>query len=93
MAASARAMRDRVASAAGIAPASSTAGEAAADEVGTSAASNPASDASDNAPAWAKRLHRRQRLAQGASTAAHVVRSAEHGGSGAHPDLHDSSNE
>jgi len=93
MAASARAMRDRVASAASIAPASSTAGEAAADGVGTSAASNPASDASGNAPAWAKRLHRRQRLAHGASTAAHVVRSAEHGGSGAHPDLHDSSNE
>jgi len=93
MAAGARAVRDRVASAVGIAPASSAAGEAAADEAGTSAASNPASDASGNAPAWAKRLQRRQRLAHGASTAAHVVRSAEHGGSGAHPNLHDSSNE
>jgi len=90
MAASARAVRDRVASAVGIAPASSaSAGETAADEVGTSAAS----DTSGNAPAWAKRLQRRQQLAHGASTAAHVVRSAEHGGSGAHPNLHDSSNE
>jgi len=90
MAASARAVRDRVASAVGIAPASSaSAGETAADEVGTSAAS----DTSGDAPAWAKRLQRRQQLAHGASTAAHVVRSAEHGGSGAHPNLHDSSNE
>jgi type IV secretion system protein TrbL len=37
-------------------------------------------------------LQRNQRLAQGASTAAHVVRSADHGGAGASPDLNDSSN-
>jgi type IV secretion system protein TrbL len=38
-------------------------------------------------PAWAERLHRRQQLAQGASTAAHVLRSADHSGSGASPRL------
>lgn len=44
------------------------------------------------APAWARRLQRGQRLSQGVSTAAHVVRSADRGGSGANPQLHDNSN-
>ncbi|HML83376.1 MAG TPA: P-type conjugative transfer protein TrbL, partial [Thiomonas arsenitoxydans] len=48
---------------------------------------------SDKAPDWAQRLQRRQRAAHGASTAAHVVRSADHGGGGAAPELHDASNE
>jgi type IV secretion system protein TrbL len=41
----------------------------------------------DRPPAWAQRLHRRQQLTQGASTAAHVLRSSDHGGSGASPRL------
>jgi type IV secretion system protein TrbL len=41
------------------------------------------------APDWARRLQRRGQLAQGASTAAHVVRSGDHGGSGASPRLGD----
>ena len=45
-----------------------------------------------NAPAWARRLQRRQHLSHGISTAAHVVRSADRGGSGANPSLRDPSN-
>jgi type IV secretion system protein TrbL len=41
----------------------------------------------DRPPAWAQRLHRRQQLTQGASTAAHVLRSSDHGGGGANPRL------
>ena len=90
VAAGARAVKDRVASAASAAPTATTArgdGEA------TSPPSSASSDASVQAPDWAQRLQRRQRLAQGASTAAHVLRSADHGGGGASPSLRDSSNE
>lgn len=45
------------------------------------------------APDWAQRLQRRQRFSQGASTAAHVVRSGDHGGGGAAPELRDPSND
>jgi len=45
------------------------------------------------APDWAQRLQRRQRISQGASTAAHVVRSGDHGGGGAAPELRDPSND
>jgi type IV secretion system protein TrbL len=45
-----------------------------------------------SAPAWAARLQRNQRLSQGASTAAHTLRSGDHGGSGASPSLRDHSN-
>ena len=38
-------------------------------------------------PAWAQRMARGQQLAHGASTAAHALRSADHGGSGASPRL------
>jgi len=91
MAAGARAVRNRVASAVGATPASSSpVGKA----PGTPAASAAASPTpGDKAPDWAQRLQRRQRVAHGASTAAHVVRSADHGGSGAAPELRDSSNE
>ena len=40
-------------------------------------------------PAWAKRLQRNQRISQGVTTTAHVMRSADHGGSGATPSLRD----
>ncbi|MDQ6767442.1 MAG: P-type conjugative transfer protein TrbL [Candidatus Eremiobacteraeota bacterium] len=43
--------------------------------------------AADHPPAWAQRLHRRQQLTQGVSTAAHVLRSSDHGGGGASPRL------
>ncbi|MEW9570280.1 P-type conjugative transfer protein TrbL [Rhodanobacter sp. Si-c] len=92
VAARARAMRDRAASAVGAgAPSASreTASEASASS--TVAGNPPASH--DKAPDWAQRLQRRQRVAHGTSTAAHVVRSADHGGGGAAPELHDSSNE
>lgn len=86
LSAGARAVRDRAASAVGASPA----GEA--PSAPTAGAATSATTHS-NAPDWAQRLQRRQRVAHGASTAAHVVRSAEHGGSGAAPELRDSSNE
>ncbi|TAM83242.1 MAG: P-type conjugative transfer protein TrbL [Candidimonas sp.] len=53
-----------------------------------------ASTASRNgAPDWAQRLQRRQRFSQGVSTAAHVVRSGDHGGGGTAPELRDPSND
>ena len=85
IAAAARAMRNRAASAAG----------AGASEASTpSAAVRDTSPAPhDKAPAWAQRLQRRQHVAHGAFTATHVLRSADHGGGGASPELHDASNE
>ncbi|HEU0196379.1 MAG TPA: P-type conjugative transfer protein TrbL, partial [Nevskiaceae bacterium] len=47
----------------------------------------------NSAPDWAQRLQRRQRFSQGASTAAHVVRSGDQGGGGAAPELRDPSND
>jgi len=44
------------------------------------------------APDWAQRLQRRQRLVQGASTAAQVLRAADHSSGGSNPSLNDSSN-
>ncbi|MGA0585787.1 P-type conjugative transfer protein TrbL [Dyella sp. KRB-257] len=90
-AAGARAVRDRVASAVGAGPASPEASGAASASSATAHDGSPAS--SDKAPDWAQRLQRRQRAAHGASTAAHVVRAADHGGGGAAPELNDSSNE
>ncbi|MGH8159802.1 MAG: P-type conjugative transfer protein TrbL [Rhodanobacter sp.] len=91
VAAGARAARNRVASAFGVRPVSrSPAGEApSASATGGAASPTPGA----KAPDWAQRLQRRQRVAHGASTAAHVVRSADRGGGGAAPDLRDSSNE
>jgi type IV secretion system protein TrbL len=40
-------------------------------------------------PAWAKRLHRRQQLAQAATTVAQTLRGGDAGGSGSGPSLHD----
>jgi type IV secretion system protein TrbL len=83
IAAGAQAVKDRVSSfAAGAAapaqPSTSTGTE-------TPAASNPA-------PAWANRLQRNQGITHGATTAAHVLRSGDHGGGGASPSLKDDSN-
>ncbi|UAK23810.1 P-type conjugative transfer protein TrbL [Sphingomonas nostoxanthinifaciens] len=43
------------------------------------------------APAWAKRLRRRQAMVQGATLAAHTLRSADHHGGSAHISLEDRS--
>ncbi len=90
--AGARAVQDRVRAAADLSANASIAGDSAG---GTSSAgpSDSSAGPSARAPDWARRLQRRQRLSQGASTAAHTVRSADHGGSGASPNLRDSSNE
>jgi type IV secretion system protein TrbL len=83
VAAGAKAVRDRV---------GNFVAEAAAPRAATSAADAAASAAPSSAPAWATRLQRNQRIAQGATTAAHVVRSGDHGGGGASPSLRDDSN-
>lgn len=73
-------------------------GGAAPEKAGESAAIGfPATDAVGGppapaqTPAWAGRLQRNQRLSQGASLAAHVLRSSDHGGGGASPNLRDES--
>jgi len=67
--------------------------------VSDAAAPSPASAANDNepvapasAPAWARRLQRRQQIGHAASTAAHTLRAGDHGGGGASPSLRDPSN-
>ena len=91
MVAGARAVRNRVASAVSATPASSSPAGGVPGAPAAGAAASPIPN--DRAPDWAQRLQRRQRVAHGASTAAHVVRSADHGGGGAAPQLRDSSNE
>ncbi|QEE24924.1 P-type conjugative transfer protein TrbL [Rhodanobacter glycinis] len=63
------------------------------DRVAPSPTPDPSTDGPAKVPDWAQRLRRQQRVTQGASTAAHVVRAADHGGSGAGPHLHDASSE
>ncbi|WP_186119516.1 P-type conjugative transfer protein TrbL [Burkholderia gladioli] len=94
VAAGARAVRDRVAPAAGTSTgASATSPEAASQTSTSSATADNASPAStDKSPDWAQRLQRRQHIAHGATTAVHVVRSGDHSGGGAAPDINDSSN-
>lgn len=41
-------------------------------------------------PEWARRLHRRSQITHGVSAAAHAVRSSDHGGGGASPNLGES---
>lgn len=79
----AKAVKDRVASAVG---------EAAAPTSAATAANATTPDVPPPAPAWAKRLQRNQRLSHGVSTAAHTLRSGDHGGGGASPSLRDESN-
>jgi len=52
---------------------------------------NTASPAASPTPAWAKRLRRRQAMIQGATMAAHTLRSADHHGGAAHISLEDCS--
>jgi len=58
--------------------------------VGASTAATAAT-AETPAPAWAKRLRRRQAMVQGATMAAHTLRSADHHGGSAHISLEDRS--
>jgi type IV secretion system protein TrbL len=86
VAAGAKAVKDRVANfvaeAAAPAAAASTPESADATEAGPPAAE----------PAWARQMRRKQQVSQAASTAAHTLRSGDHGGSGASPSLRDDSN-
>ncbi|MCY1537467.1 hypothetical protein D9M68_729620 [compost metagenome] len=54
------------------------------------AASGTATAQTQEQPAWAKRLHRRQQLTHAATTAAHALRGGDGGGSGQGPSLRDS---
>jgi type IV secretion system protein TrbL len=87
--AGAKTVKDRVASAVSEA-ASPTASASAA--TASTAANAATPDSPSPAPAWAKRLQRNQRLSHGVSTAAHTLRSGDHGGGGASPSLRDDSN-
>ena len=62
----------------------SSAPEALAPESGTAPAASQAPT-----PDWAKRLRRRQTMVQGATLAAHTLRSADHHGGSAHISLED----
>ena len=83
VAAGAKAVKDRVANfgAAAAAPA------AAAGSTESAEAKPPAAE-----PSWAKQMRRKQQASHAVSTAAHALRSGDHGGSGASPSLRDDSN-
>jgi type IV secretion system protein TrbL len=85
VASGARVVKDRVASSVADAAAPAAAGHAA------SAGANEAG-VSPPEPAWARQMRRKQQLSHAASTTAHVLRSGDHGGSGAGPSLRDDSN-
>lgn len=55
-------------------------------------AAEPVQEGAQHAPAWAQRLQRHQRLAHGASAAAHTLRSGDNAGGGSGPSLRDESN-
>jgi type IV secretion system protein TrbL len=63
----------------------------AAPEGGADGSSPAGSPADAPAPAWAKQLRRRQAMIQGATLAAHTLRSADHHGGSAHISLEDRS--
>jgi type IV secretion system protein TrbL len=50
-------------------------------------ASEPSVDADRSAPAWARDQARREQLSRAINAGAQTLRSSDHGGSGAHPDL------
>jgi len=58
---------------------------------GPAASSGASAGAPSEPPTWAKRAQARQRAAQGATLAAHAVRSGDGGGSGPSPSLRDPS--
>jgi len=79
-------------SSAAMADGGASSGEAAPDaSPDRSAPSTTATVAEAPAPAWAKQLRRRQAMIQGATLAAHTLRSADHHGGSAHISLEDRS--
>jgi type IV secretion system protein TrbL len=86
LAAGAQAVRNKVADLG-----SSSKRDATAEADAGSSAPNGASVAAPEPPGWAQKMQRNQRLVHGASVAAHVVRSSDHGGGGASPTLRDES--
>ena len=83
VAAGAKAVKDRVANF--VAEAAAPAAAAGSPE--SAEAKPPAGE-----PAWAKQMRRKQQASHAVSTAAHTLRSGDHGGSGASPSLRDDSN-
>lgn len=88
VASGARAVKEHVASFVADAAAPAAAANAAAAEVGDAGEAGAPSPE----PAWARQMRRKQHLSHAASTTAHVLRSGDHGGSGAGPTLRDDSN-
>ena len=84
IASGARAVKDRVSSFVADAAAPATVGSAA-------SAGGEEGGAPPPEPAWARQMRRKQQLSHAASTTAHVLRSGDHGGSGASPSLRDDS--
>lgn len=84
VASGAKAIKDRVAGF--VSEAAAPAGSAA-DTVPEASTSPPTTE-----PAWAQRMRRRQQATHAATTAAHALRSGDHGGSGSGPSLRDDSN-
>lgn len=85
--------RQRAAAALGSESARPAPGESAAASTATQGSAPeddaPASATSQQQPAWAKRLHRRQQIAHAATTAAQTLRAGDGGGSGGGPSLDD----
>ncbi len=86
VAASAKAVKDRVANF--VAEAAAPAAAASSTESADAAEAKPPTAE----PAWAKQMRRKQQVSHAATTAAHTLRSGDHGGSGASPSLRDDSN-
>ena len=86
VAAGAKAVKDRVANF--VAEAAAPAAATGAPESAESAEAKPPA----GEPAWAKQMRRKQQASSAVSTAAHTLRSGDHGGSGASPSLRDESN-
>lgn len=89
VAAGAKAVKDSVANFVAEAAGPSTAAglSESAQTSGSAEAAQPAAE-----PAWAKQMRRKQQTGHAVTTAAHTLRSGDHGGSGASPSLRDESN-
>ncbi len=92
VASGAKVVRDRVASA--TSSTSATTGPSpvggASDSASPTSGDSPTTPPAET-PGWAKRLQRNQKLSHGVSMATHVLRSSDHGGSGASPSLRNES--
>jgi len=86
VAADAKAVKDRVANFVADAAAPAAAGNSI-ESADAAEARPPATE-----PAWAKQMRRKQQVSHAATTAAHTLRSGDHGGGGASPSLRDDSN-